>query len=78
MTALQKALKKLCPPLNDSKTHLCIHSLIAQLVHVIRLKELLDHDDNPDLPTFDLADFINHIVDFSVAAIRACEKETPK
>jgi len=78
MTALHKALKKLCPPLNDSKTQLCIHSLIAQLVHVIHLKELFDHDDNPKLPTFDLASFIDHIVDFSVAAIRACEKETPK
>jgi AcrR family transcriptional regulator len=78
MTALHKALKKLCPPLNDSKTQLCIHSIIAQLVHVIRLKELIDHNDNPELPTFDLASFINHIVDFSVAAIRACEKETPK
>ena len=78
MTALHKALKKLCPPLNDSKTQLCIHSFIAQLIHVIRLKELLDHDDNPNVPKFDLAAFINHIVDFSVAAIRACEKETPK
>ena len=78
MTALHKALKKLCPPLNDSKTQLCTHSLIAQLVHVIHLKELFDHDDNPKLPTFDLDIFIDHFVDFSAAAIRACEKETPK
>ena len=78
MTALHKALKKLCTTLNDSKTQLCIHSLIAQLVHVIHLKELFDHDDNPKLPTFDLDIFIDHIVDFSVAAIRACEKDSPK
>jgi len=78
MTALQKAIKKLCPHLNDSKIQLCIHSFIAQLVHVIHLKELFDLDDNLNLPTFDLDIFIDHIVDFSVAAIKACEKETAK
>jgi len=78
MTALNKALKKLCTPLNDSKIQLCIHSFIAQLVHVIHLKELFDLDDNLNLPTFELDGFIEHIVDFSVAAIKACEKETAK
>ena len=77
-TALGQALRKLCPELENSKVQFCIHSLIAQLVHVIRIREMFAQADNTNLPTFDIAKFIDHIVDFSVAGIRACEKETPK
>ena len=77
-TTLGQAMAKLCPDLEKSKTQLCIHSVIAQLIHVIRVKEMFAQGDNPNIPTFDLARLIDHIVDFSVAGIRACEKETPK
>ena len=77
-TSLGQAVAKLCPGLEKSKTQLCIHSIIAQLVHVIRVKEMFAQGDNPNVPTFDLARLIDHVVDFSVAGIRAGWKEEPE
>ena len=71
VTALQQALIKLCPDLDQKKAVLCIHSLIAQLIHTIRAKEVFDKVDNDKLPTADLTGTVEHIVEFSAAGIRA-------
>ncbi|MHC4395517.1 MAG: CerR family C-terminal domain-containing protein [Planctomycetota bacterium] len=77
-TALLQALKKLSPALHQSEAQLCIHSVIAQLIHVIHVKEMFAQGGDPNLPTFDLARLIDHIVDFSVAGIQACLEEKPE
>jgi len=75
MTALQRALVKTCPGLQQSKAQLVILSLVGQLMHALHSKTMFEQADNPELPKFDLSEVVNHIVKFSAAGIRACAEE---
>jgi AcrR family transcriptional regulator len=71
MAAMQQALPKACPGLEESKVPLMIFSIAGQLVHAIRVKAMFEQTDNGGIPGLDLTDAVDHIVKFSAAGIRA-------
>jgi len=71
MAALQQALMKICPGLEESKARLAILSVVGQLIHTVGAKAMFEWTDNPDIPKFELTEVVNHIVKFSAAGIRA-------
>lgn len=72
MTALQQALMRICPGLNEVNAQLAILSVVGQLVHTICAETMFEQSNNPEVPKFDLAEVVKHIVRFSAAGIRAC------
>lgn len=75
MVAINKALVKTCPDLDESKVTMVVFSLVGQLVHLVHIKAMLERiGDNSHLPTFDVNEMINHIVKFSIAGIQAYTK----
>jgi len=75
MTAMQKALVKACPGLDESKVPLVVLSLTGQLTHIVHVKAILQEHGEANLPIFDLAEAIDHIVTFSAAGIRVYAEE---
>jgi len=75
MTALQQALVKICPALSQANAHLAILSVVGQLVHTICGEAMLEQSNYPEMPKFELAEVIRHIVKFSAAGIRACAEQ---
>ena len=75
MTALQQALMRICPGLDQDTGRLAILSVVGQLVHTICAETMLEQSNHPEMPEFDLSDMVKHIVKFSAAGIRACAKE---
>jgi len=71
MTAIQEALLKVCPGLEESKVPLVIFSIVGQLMHTFGAKTMFEQTDDAELPTLDLTEAVNHIVKFSAAGIRA-------
>jgi len=71
--ALIEALLRVCPKLDEAEAVLCVHSTVAQLIHVIQADLIIGADDRD--PVFDLDRTIDHIVRFSVAGIRQCEQD---
>lgn len=67
-----KIFDKMCPALTETQIFLCVHSFIAQLVHIANMRNLYSklpmHTDQPDV------DMIGHVIRFTAAGIRACEK----
>jgi AcrR family transcriptional regulator len=74
--AMQKALGKTSPDLQESQIPLVIFSVVGQLIHLVRVRTMFKQNGGPDLPTFDLAEAVEHIVKFSTAGIRAYASET--
>jgi AcrR family transcriptional regulator len=71
MTALQRALMRICPALDEMNARLAILSVVGQLVHTICAQTMLQRSGHPEMPKFELAEMIRHIVRFSAAGIRA-------
>lgn len=69
--AMQKALVKTYPGLQESQTALVVFSIVGQLIHAVRMRTMFEGSDSRDLPIFDLAEMVNHIIKFSAAGIRA-------
>ena len=78
MTALQKALVRICPALDESEAQLAILSIVGQLMNIVHATTMFEQVDNPQLPKLDLTEAVNHIVKFSAAGIRAMIKEARK
>lgn len=76
MVALQRALMRLCPGLDEVNARLAILSVVGQLVHTVCAKTMLEQSDNPAVPKFELAEIVEHVVKFSAAGIRACAEES--
>jgi len=76
--AMQKALGKTCPDLQKSRVPLMVFSVVGQLIHLVRVRTMFKQNGSPDLPIFDLAEAVDHIVKFSAAGIRACAGEKTK
>ena len=76
--AMQKALGKTCPQLQESQVPLMIFSVVGQLIHLVRVRTMFKQSDRPELPIFDLAEAVDHIIKFSAAGIRACAGEKTK
>jgi AcrR family transcriptional regulator len=75
MTALQQALTRICPALDEDRARLAILSVVGQLVHTTAAETMLEQSDHPGMPEFELSEMIRHIVKFSAAGIRACAEE---
>lgn len=71
MTTMREALGKACPGLEESKVPLVVFSIAGQLAHTAHMKAMFEQADNPEMPTLDLAEAVDHIVKFSAAGIRA-------
>jgi len=78
MTAMQDALSKACPALEQSKIPLVVFSLVSQLLHTILIKAIHQGIDDQELAQFDPVMVINHVVAFTAAGIRAYAKEQGK
>lgn len=72
---MQRALAVTCPKLQESHVPLVIFSIVGQLIHAVRVKTMFEQSDRPNLPIFDLAVMVDHIIKFSAAGIGACTGE---
>ncbi len=72
MIALQQALVRICPGLDEASARLAILSVVGQLVQTVTAETMLEQSDRPELPKLELAEVVKHIVKFSAAGIRAC------
>ena len=68
---LTEALQTICPQLDKRAAGYSILSLVGQLIHALAAKGMFEHSDHPDFPPLDIAEFVEHIVKFSAAGIRA-------
>ena len=71
LTAMRTALVKTCPGLDESKVPFVVFSVVGQLLQVLHVKAIFKQGGEAELPMFDLAEAIDHIVKFSAAGIRA-------
>jgi AcrR family transcriptional regulator len=71
MGALGEALQRICPWLTDRQVRLVILSIVGQLIETVIAKGMFERADHPEMPTVDLSEFVEHIVRFSAAGIRA-------
>lgn len=76
MTSLGGALMKTCPTFDPSKAPLVILSFIGQLMHAMHFRAMMEDVTDEELPRFDLAEVVDHIITFSAAGIRAYCRET--
>jgi len=73
MAAFQNALMKICPDLNIEQAQMVTGSVVGQLLHIIRVKDLFEKMDEK-FPVFDISAAIEHVVAFSAAGIRGIIK----
>jgi AcrR family transcriptional regulator len=73
--AMQGALLKVCPGLEESKIPLLIVFLAGQLAHVVHIKAMFEQLESAEMPQFDLTEAVDHVVKFSAAGIRAYVEE---
>lgn len=72
ITAMNSALAKTCPDLDESKILPVVFSIVGQLVHLVHVKTMFEHgSDDLNIQPFDYLELIDHIVKFSAAGIRA-------
>lgn len=69
LNAMRNALIRICPGLDESKILFVIISIVGQLLHVLHVKAIFQQMDGADLPRFELAQAIDHVVKFSTAGI---------
>jgi AcrR family transcriptional regulator len=74
LTSLGKALTELCPHLDQKQIYLCVISIVGQLIHVIRIREMDEMGDFVGLQPPSLSELIDHIVEFSTTAITAANQ----
>ncbi len=76
LNAMRNALVKICPGIDESKIPFVVLSIVGQLLHVLHVKAIFQQMDEAALPKFDLAQVIDHVVEFSTAGIRVFVKGT--
>ena len=74
MAVFSRALIKICPGLDETKTQLVIRSIVGQLLHTIQVQKIFGDEMGKSTFVMDMNTIINHIVKFSAAGIRAYEK----
>jgi len=70
--ALTEALLSVCHGLDARSARRSVHSVIAQLAHVVQMQSAPGVLRDPKLRDFNLKTAADHIVRFSAAGIRAC------
>ncbi len=76
LNAMRNALVKICPGIDESKIPFVVLSIVGQLLHVLHVKAIFQQMDEAALPKFDLAQVIDHVVEFSTAGIQVFVKGT--
>lgn len=72
ITAMNSALAKTCPELDESYILPVVFSIVGQLVHLVHVKTMFEHGgDDLSFQAFNYHELIDHIVKFSAAGIRA-------
>jgi AcrR family transcriptional regulator len=70
MGAMIEALTKVCPSIEVNQVMLCIHSLIAQLLHTVHVNGMLAKMESGECEHPSLEGFVEHIVKFTAIGIR--------
>jgi AcrR family transcriptional regulator len=73
--ALAEAMKTVESSVPLRPTRMCIHSFVAQLIHVLRVRRMAQLSRQTQDFAFSLTELVQHIVHFTAAGIRACAKE---
>lgn len=76
MFIMTNALRRLCPNLSEEKAAQCIMSVVAQLLHCIQIGQALSEVKGQVITSFTLQQRIDHIVEFSAAAIRGLNENS--
>jgi AcrR family transcriptional regulator len=76
MFIMANALRRLCPNLSEEKAAQCIMSVVAQLLHCIQIGQALSEVKGQVITSFTLQQRIDHIVEFSAAAIRGLNENS--
>ena len=71
MHALDEALRRICPWLEEGQTPLIILSIVGQLMHAVISRGMFERSDHPEMLDVDLGAMVDHVVRFSAAGIRA-------
>jgi AcrR family transcriptional regulator len=71
MQSLEQALTRICPQLDQTKAKLAILSIVGQLMHAAGTMTMFAQSGEQQVPKYDVAEIIEHIVAFSAAGIRA-------
>ncbi len=74
---LSDALRKVAPGLDKRSAALCVHSVVAQLVHVIHYARLRYGTDAVGWPGSDLELMARHVTRFSTAGVRSLAQGDP-
>ncbi len=75
--ALLTALTAACPTLHPAAALHCVHSLVAQLLHIMRVQEIFSDADASSDERLDVGDAVEHIVRFTAAGVRAYAEDKP-
>jgi AcrR family transcriptional regulator len=75
MSALGKALREICPWLNEADANVLIMLLAGQLIHTVCAKEMFEESGHPGLFQMNIEGLVDHIVRFSAGGIRAYASE---
>ena len=75
LSALGKAMSRVCPDLGQKETVMSIISVVGQLMHAIHLNEMFVAKEDLGLPMLNLTEMVDHIVEFSTAGIQAMVEE---
>jgi len=67
--AFQKIILKTCPELKGDHVSFCVSSIMGQVLHFIKSREVLRSMRNPDRNQFFIEEAIHHITQFSLRGI---------
>lgn len=67
---LHQALTTIHSELQPNHTFMCLHSLVAQLIHFIQMRDLILNQDSTTTPSINKQDMLEHVIRFTVAGIK--------
>jgi AcrR family transcriptional regulator len=67
---LLDALTRVCPGLDEARAQLCIFSIIGQLIHIVRMHNVVGHAKVEKFLLPDIDNLVEHVVRFSTAGVR--------
>lgn len=73
--ALERAFKLTCPGVLRPQIYMCVHSFVAQLIHVFRMEQMITKIPGAVMEEFKDADYVDHIIHFTAAGIKAYQNQ---
>ena len=71
------AMSRTCPGLEPGAALLCLHSLVAQLIHLVQTRKLFAEAPRLNKVMKDLEGAVEHIIRFSAAGVQMYQKNKP-